>query len=189
MNKKNTKVKGKSKSKNIKKDNKKTKRKKISFINKDNYLYYLFFILLIVVIVLCFLVYKARDKYQKTKGNMVVHVGEKHDSSFLSLNVRELSKEKMYSLKITNYTLNKINKDKVDYSVTIENNSKARLKVWKDMDLNNLMIDQKSTVIRDVGFGNTKKEYHIYHFKILDKNKVKKNDKINIKILEEKQGN
>ena len=164
MNKKNTKVKGKSKSKNIKKDNKKTKRKKISFINKDNYLYYLFFILLIVVIVLCFLVYKARDKYQK-------------------------SKEKMYSLKITNYTLNKINKDKVDYSVTIENNSKARLKVWKDMDLNNLMIDQESTVIRDVGFGNTKKEYHIYHFKILDKNKVKKNDKINIKILEEKQGN
>ena len=52
MNKKNTKVKGKSKSKNIKKDNKKTKRKKISFINKDNYLYYLFFILLIVVIVI-----------------------------------------------------------------------------------------------------------------------------------------
>ena len=179
MNKKNT--------KENRKKVKKGSKKKISLINKDNYLYYVFFILLIIVIVLCFLVYNAREEYQKTKGNIVVHIGEKHSSSALSLNAKELSKEKMFSLKITNFSQNKINKKKIEYSVTIENNSKSRLKIWKNEDLKNLMIDQESTAIRGVGFGNTKQEYDIYHFKILDKNKVKKNDQINIKISEEKQ--
>lgn len=183
----NSKNSSKSNKRNSNKNGSKSnKRKQKRIINRDNYLYLVFVLLLIIVIVLGILVFNASKKYKKTNGNIVISVNEKHDNSELDFDLVELSKKKDYTLKLTNYQQDSINKDKYNYSITITNNSDAKIYVWKDYKKKNLMVDQEATIIEGVSFDPSEKEFDIYHFSVINKEKVKKGDKIHLKISAQK---
>lgn len=169
-----------SRSKTKKINTKKKVSKKI--INKDNYLYYVFFVLLIIVIVLGILVYKAKNNTIE-KSNMLIPVYEKGQTNELDVNMYELANSKEYSIKIANYKNDKVNEEELEYSITVVNESDAYIKITKDKDTKNLMVDQDSTIIEGMKLGNKEKEYSIYHFSVIDKSKVKKDEKIHIKIV------
>lgn len=171
----------------VKRSTKSKKRSKNSIINRDNYLYYIFVILLIIVIVLGILVFNASNKYKKSNGNIVISINEKHKNSELDFDLVELSKRKDYTLKLTNYQQDSVNKDKYSYSITITNDSSAKIYVWKDYKKKNLMVDQKATIIEGVSLDPFEKEYDIYHFSVISKKNVKKGDKIHLKILAQKE--
>lgn len=160
---------------------KETKTLKEKVLNKTNLLYVLFFGLLILVIILGVNVYKAEKKDEKT-ANIVVPITKKNSSSELKIDLKELSKEKEYAIKIANYRLNDINQEKIDYTITIENESKAYIKVTKDNDKNNLITDQESTRIEGVSLKGGEKDSSIYHFSVIDKKSVEDGEKINITI-------
>ena len=169
-----------SRSKTKKINTKKKVSKKI--INKDNYLYYVFFVLLIIVIILGILVYKAKNNTIE-KSNMLIPVYEKGQTNELDVNMYELANSKEYSIKIANYKNDKVNEEELEYSITVVNESDAYIKITKDKDTKNLMVDQDSTIIEGMKLGNKEKEYSIYHFSVIDKSKVKKDEKIHIKIV------
>jgi len=164
--------------KTIKENNKPKKR----IINKENYLYYIFFILLIIVIILGINVYKASKDNKNKQANIVVPIYEKNTSNELEIDMEELSNQDEYSIKLANYRQDNINKEKIEYTVTIENESKAYIKVTKDEDKTNLITDQESTRIEGVSLKANEKDSSIYHFSIIDKKMVKKGDKIKIVI-------
>ena len=165
--------------KKIKKDNKLSKK---SIINKDNYLYYIFFILLIIVIILGINVYKVSREKDNKQANIVVPIYEKNTSNELEIDMEELSNKDEYSIKLANYRQDNINKEKIEYTMTIENESKAYIKVTKDEDKTNLITDQESTRIEGVSLKANEKDSSIYHFSIIDKKMVKKGEKIKIVI-------
>jgi len=164
--------------KTIKENNKPKKR----IINKENYLYYIFFILLIIVIILGINVYKASKDNKNKQANIVVPIYEKNTSNELEIDMEELSNQDEYSIKLANYRQDNINKEKIEYTVTIENESKAYIKVTKDEEKTNLITDQESTRIEGVSLKANEKDSSIYHFSIIDKKMVKKGEKIKIVI-------
>lgn len=162
------------------KNEKKDKKKKI--INKDNYLYYIFFLLLFIVIILGVLVFNAKKKNKLEKSNILIPIYEKGLTNELDVNTYELANSKEYSMKIANYKKDKVNKEELEYSITVVNESDAYIKITKDDDKENLMVDQESTKIEGMKLGKNEKEYSIYHFSVIDKTKVKKDEKIHVKI-------
>ena len=183
--KKNTRTKENLKNKKdnrIKKTIKKNNIPKKRIINKENYLYYIFFILLIIVIILGINVYKASKDNKNKQANIVVPIYEKNTSNELEIDMEELSNQDEYSIKLANYRQDNINKEKIEYTVTIENESKAYIKVTKDEEKTNLITDQESTRIEGVSLKANEKDSSIYHFSIIDKKMVKKGEKIKIVI-------
>ena len=165
-----------------KKSNKSSKKGKESFINKDNYLYYIFGFLVVIVIILAILVLIFHNKNNYSKSNVVMPVMNDYVNNEMNIDMVNLVKKGDYSLKITNYRNDTINKKDINYTITVTNSSDANIKVTKDDDNNNLMNNSKIWVINDVALGNNTKNETIYHFSVIDKDKVKKGDTINIKI-------
>lgn len=161
----------------------KTKNKKKSIFTTENILAAVFGILLIVVIVLGVMVFnKSRENKDKVNANLVVPIFEVNAEENVSLNTLALANEDEYVLKITNYKDDKVIAEKVNYSITVENDSKAIVKVTKNKDTEDLMKNQKSTVIENQELKSNTKEDVYYHISITEKNKIDKDDKVNIKI-------
>lgn len=161
----------------------KTKDKKKSIFTTENILAAVFGILLIVVIVLGVMVFnKSRENKDKVNANLVVPIFEVNAEENVSLNTLALAEEDEYVLKITNYKDDKVIAEKVNYSITVENDSKAIVKVTKNKDTEDLMKNQKSTVIENQELKSNTKEDVYYHISITEKNKIDKDDKVNIKI-------
>lgn len=161
----------------------KTKNKKKSIFTTENILAAVFGILLIVVIVLGVMVFnKSRENKDKVNANLVVPIFEVNAEENVSLNTLALANEDEYVLKITNYKDDKVIAEKVNYSITVENDSKAIVKVTKNKDTEDLMKNQKSTVIENQELKSNAKEDVYYHISITEKNKIDKDDKVNIKI-------
>lgn len=161
----------------------KTKDKKKSIFTTENILAAVFGILLIVVIVLGVMVInKSRENKDKVNANLVVPIFEVNAEENVSLNTLALAEEDEYVLKITNYKDDKVISEKVNYSITVENDSKAIVKVTKNKDTEDLMKNQKSTVIENQELKSNTKEDVYYHISITEKNKIDKDDKVNIKI-------
>lgn len=161
----------------------KTKDKKKSIFTTENILAAVFGILLIVVIVLGVMVFnKSRENKDKVNANLVVPIFEVNAEENVSLNTLALAEEDEYVLKITNYKDDKVISEKVNYSITVENDSKAIVKVTKNKDTEDLMKNQKSTVIENQELKSNTKEDVYYHISITEKNKIDKDDKVNIKI-------
>lgn len=163
-----------------------SKKKKQSLkekvFNKNNILYYVFFGLLILVIILGINVYlKSSDKTDET-ADIVIPIFEKGSSNELTIDLEELSEKDEYSIKIANYRHEDINKEKIEYTMTISNESKASINVTKDDDETNLIKNQESTRIEGVSLKSNEKDFAIYHFSVIDKKLVEKNEKIIIRI-------
>lgn len=161
----------------------KTKNKKKSIFTTENILAAVFGILLIVVVVLGVMVFnKSRENKDKVNANLVVPIFEVNAEENVSLNTLALAEEDEYVLKITNYKDDKVIAEKVNYSITVENDSKAIVKVTKNKDTEDLMKNQKSTIIENQELKSNTKEDVYYHISITEKNKIDKDDKVNIKI-------
>lgn len=169
----------KSKNKNTKKNKKKT-IKQIIF-NKENYLIYAFIALIIIVIILSILVYQASNK-KPDKANLSIPVYQEGLSEEFDINLKKLSHKKYYSVKVRNDRNGKVNDKELPYEIIVVNNTKSKIKITKDEDDNNLMIDQKSTKIEGVKLKANEKDEDIYYFSVTDKEKIKEDDKIYVEI-------
>lgn len=169
----------KSKNKNTKKNKKKT-IKQIIF-NKENYLIYAFIALIIIVIILSILVYQASNK-KPDKANLSIPVYQEGLSEEFDINLKKLSHKKYYSVKVRNDRNGKVNDKELPYEIIVVNNTKSKIKITKDEDDNNLMIDQKSTKIEGVKLKANEKDEDIYYFSVTDKKKIKEDDKIYVEI-------
>lgn len=161
----------------------KKKPQKKSIINKNNYLYLIFIALSIIVIFLGIKVYQKSKVKKVEEANIVIPILKKEASYDMTIDLQELLKKGEYSIKISNFRQDNINKEEIEYKITITNESNASIKVTKDQDDTNLIIDQTSTRIEGVSLKANKKDYAIYHFSV-DKNgtKIKSGNKINISV-------
>lgn len=166
-----------------KKNTKNKKEQTKTLINKNNYLYIIFVVLLIIVIFLGIKVYQKSKTKQIEEADIVIPILKKDTSYEMNIDLQELLKKEDYSIKISNFRQDIINEEKIKYKITINNDSDANIKVTKDQDENNLIIDQESTRIEGVSLNANKKDFAIYHFSVENKkNKIDKGNSINIRI-------
>lgn len=160
---------------------KKEQQKKL--INKENYLYIVFIVLIAIVVFLGVKVYQKKQTKKEETANIVIPLLKKELSYDMSIDLEELKNKDDYSIKISNFRQSNINKEEIEYKITIINDSKAHIKVTKDLDDTNLITDQASTRIEGVSLKSNQKDYAIYHFSI-DGNadKIKSKDKLEINI-------
>lgn len=159
-----------------KKDNKKK-----NLFTLDNLLKLIFFVLLIVVIVLGVMVVKKdNESGSKVQANIVIPVFEKGSSSSVTINADNLSSD--YIIKVTNYRSDSINKTKLNYSVNVLNGTSSSIKVLKNNSKDNLMVDNKNTIIENESLRKDIKENVYYYIRISDYSKVKKDEKIVVRI-------
>lgn len=169
-----------SRSRRNKKVEKKDNKKKNLF-TLDNLLKLIFFVLLIVVIVLGVMVVKKdNESGSKVQANIVIPVFEKGSSSSVTINADNLSSD--YIIKVTNYRSDSINKTKLNYSVNVLNGTSSSIKVLKNNSKDNLMVDNKNTIIENESLRKDIKENVYYYIRISDYSKVKKDEKIVVRI-------
>lgn len=169
-----------SRSRRNKKVEKKDNKKKNLF-SVDNLLKLIFFVLLIVVIVLGVMVVKKdNESGSKVQANIVIPVFEKGSSSSVTINADNLSSD--YIIKVTNYRSDSINKTKLNYSVNVLNGTSSSIKVLKNNSKDNLMVDNKNTIIENESLRKDIKENVYYYIRISDYSKVKKDEKIVVRI-------
>ncbi len=169
-----------SRSRRNKKVEKKDNKKKNLF-TLDNLLKLIFFVLLIVVIVLGVMVVKKNNESgSKVQANIVIPVFEKGSSSSVTINADNLSSD--YIIKVTNYRSDSINKTKLNYSVNVLNGTSSSIKVLKNNSKDNLMVDNKNTIIENESLRKDIKENVYYYIRISDYSKVKKDEKIVVRI-------
>lgn len=169
-----------SRSRKNKKVEKKDNKKKNLF-SLDNLLKLIFFVLLIVVIVLGVMVVKKdNESGSKVQANIVIPVFDKGSSSSVTINADNLSSD--YIIKVTNYRSDSINKTKLNYSVNVLNGTSSSIKVLKNNSKDNLMVDNKNTIIENESLRKDIKENVYYYIRISDYSKVKKDEKIVVRI-------
>ena len=150
-------------------------------VSSYSFLYVLFILLLIIVIMLGLMVFSKGKETKNNKANLVIpiladgtHNGMKIDLSSLQGNE--------YVIKITNYRGRMINKEEINYTITIKNNTTSKIIVTKDDEKANLMVDQESTKIEGVSLNSKKKAEAIYRIKLQDNQQPKKGDMIEIEV-------
>lgn len=158
------------------------KTKIMEFISSYKFLYSALVILLVIVLILGVVTYKKVSEFNKTTGDMVFPLIEEGAHTAFSLDLFELSKEKDYTIKVSNYRGDNINKNDVNYTIKISNSSDTKVIITKDEDKNNLITDQKECTIEGDKMDKNTKKYTIYHISIDSDSSIKKGDKINIEI-------
>ena len=157
------------------------KDKKKSIFNLDNLLKLVFFILLILVIVLGVMVYKKDNEMSgKVTANIVIPVFEEGSSSSVTINADNLSSD--YIIKVTNYRGDSINSSELKYSINVLNSTSSSIQVLKNKSQDNLMVDNKNTIIEGETLKKDTKENVYYYIRINDYSKVKKDEKIVVRI-------
>lgn len=157
------------------------------FISSYAFLYSLFFVLLICVLVLGIVVFVKRNESNNKAFNIAVPILEDGNRSAFNIDLAELKNREEYVLKVTNYRGDNINTESLDYSITIRNESGVIIKVTKDDQDDDLMVDPVATIIEGVGFGTDKKEEDIYHFTINDDSKIEKDAVVSVEIATQKR--
>lgn len=158
------------------------KNKVMEFISSYKFLYSALVILFVIVLILGVVTYKKVSEFNKTTGDMVFPLIEDGAHTAFSLDLFELSKEKDYTIKVSNYRGDTINKNDVIYTIKISNSSDTKVIVTKDEDKDNLITDQKECTIEGDKMDKNTKKYTIYHISIDRDSSIKKGDKINIEI-------
>ena len=130
-----------------KENNKNTRNTKKKVLTTENILKFIFGLLLFVVIVLGIVVVKKSKEEKKIKNaNIVIPIIEATQQSIVQINAENL--EDKYIIRVSNYKDNKINKDVLEYSVNIINNTSSDVIVTKNDNNKNLMIDKNNTIIQ-----------------------------------------
>lgn len=164
-----------------KENNKNTRNTKKKVLTTENILKFIFGLLLFVVIVLGIVVVKKSKEEKKIKNaNIVIPIIEATQQSIVQINAENL--EDKYIIRVSNYKDNKINKDVLDYSVNIINNTSSDVIVTKNDNNKNLMIDKNNTIIQKEQLKSNVKEDVFYYISVKNKNSIKNKENIIVKV-------
>ena len=162
-----------------KKSEKKLDYKKV--VTTEKFLLGIFVLLAVFVCILgCFVIKEMNGNRVIDKTNVVLPIVEENTNNTLEIDAYGLTKERFYVIKVTNYHDKNINKDDFEYSIDIENDTKATIKVTKNEDETNLIKNNKKTVITGQKLGKDKKQEDYYYVSIVHDGGVVKDDKIKI---------
>lgn len=162
-----------------KKSEKKLDYKKV--VTTEKFLLGIFILLAVFVCILgCFVIKEMNSNRVIDKTNVVLPIVEENTNNTLEIDAYGLTKERFYVIKVTNYHDKDINKDDFEYSIDIENDTKATIKVTKNEDETNLIKNNKKTVITGQKLGKDKKQEDYYYVSIVHDGGVVKDDKIKI---------
>ena len=151
------------------------------FVSSYAFLYTAFAALFVIVIVLACLVFFQSGKAKPNKSNIVFSIMDKNTNNYIDLELAGLVGRE-YALKVTNFRNNKINKNGAEYTIEVTNNTGVEIEILKDKKGDNLMTDQKHTVIKGEKFSSDEKESVIYYFKVTNSDKLKEGDSIRIEV-------
>jgi hypothetical protein len=162
-----------------KKENKKLDYKKV--VANEKFLLGVFVLLAVFVCILgCFVIKEMNGNRVIDKTNVVLPIVEENTNNALEIDAYGLTKERFYVIKVTNYHEKDINKDELEYTIDIENETKATIKVTKNDDETNLIKNNKKTVITGQKLGKDKKQDDYYYVSIVHDGGVVQNDTIKI---------
>ena len=150
------------------------------FVGSYKFLYTAFGVLLLLVVILSCLVFTKKNEIDKTKSNIVFSILETNTNNYLDLELEGLV-GKEYTLKVTNYRKREVNDKEIHYAITVTNDTDVEIEVVKDDSKENLITDQKYSVIEG-DLGKKEKEDTIYTFRVTNSDKLKKGDKIRIEV-------
>jgi hypothetical protein len=136
---------------------KKTKKQKKSFleslksiVTSTTFLGIVFVLLLGLVIILGIYVHdKKNEEREELHANIMIPINEVETEYEFSISAIDLRKVGKYIFKITNYLKDAINEDEIVYSITIQNPTDSVITLTKEDAKENLMLDQKKTVIEN----------------------------------------
>lgn len=169
---------------------KNTKNKKIDYakvVSNEKFLLGVLILLAILVCVLGCLVIKQKNNTRVIdKTNVVLPMIEENATNTIQIDAFGLTKERYYVIKVTNYRDKKINEEELKYSIDIENDTKATIKVTKNDDETNLIKNNKKTVVTGQELGKDKKQEDYYYVSIVHDGGVVKDDLIKITFNTEK---
>ena len=164
---------------------KKKKKKQTfkEFISSYTFMYSALIVLFLLVVVLSILVIKAKNNYNKNKVNLVVPVLSEGTNNNLKVDLNAIYQYGKYVIKITNYRGNEVNEEEANYSITIKNNTDNSIKIVKDNDKENLMVNQEETTLSGLKLRAKKKEDTKYTITLDSNKKPKENSIIDIEIF------
>ena len=141
----------------------------------------IFIVLLIVVIVLGVLIFqKSKMESNNETANISIPI-IKEDSRFaFNINALNLSQTDEYVFKIVNYRDDNINTEDFSYNITIINPTNTVIEMTKDDDKKNYLSGKKEETIENEKLGNSLKEEHYYHIKVVKTGKLMEKDLISV---------
>lgn len=151
------------------------------FVSSYKFLYAAFAILFVVVILLACMVFVKGNEEKQKKSNIVFSIMEKNTRNYINLELAGLVGRE-YMLKVTNYRGNKINSDGAEYKIEVTNDTDVEIEVLKENQGENLITDQKHTIIEGDPFGKEEKEEVVYYFKVKNSDKLKDGDSIRVEV-------
>lgn len=151
------------------------------FVSSYKFLYTAFAVLFIIVALLAIMVFVRSREDVGNKSNIVFSILEENTHNYLDMDLESLV-GKEYTLKVTNYRGNKINKNGAKYTITVTNETEGEIEILKENQGKNLMTDAKRTVIEGETLGTEEKEEVVYYFRVTKSDKIKAGDKIRIEV-------
>ena len=141
----------------------------------------IFIVLLIVVIVLGVLIFqKSKMESNNETANISIPI-IKEDSRFaFNINALNLSQTDEYVFKVVNYRDDDINTEDFTYNITILNPTNTVIEMTKDDDKKNYLSGKKEETIENEKLGNSLKEEHYYHIKVVKTGKLMEKDLISV---------
>lgn len=165
------------------KKNKKKKKTLHDIITSIRFLTILFCLLIIIVSVLVILLWKKeQDEKEKQEFHMSIPVCEKLRESSFSIDAYQLLQEKEYIFKIKNYHQEEINQEELEYSIMIENYTSAEIVVTELGNDQNLMVDQKGTIIEHLHLKKDEKDERFFRVQLKEGSIPKQGEMITITI-------
>lgn len=156
-------------------------------VTNEKFLLGVFILLAIFVCILGCLVIRETNKTRVIdKTNMVLPMVEENAKNTVKIDAFGLTKERFYVIKVTNYRDKLINKEEIKYTLDVENDTKATIKVTKNEDETNLIKNNKKTVITGQELIKGKKQEDYYYVSIVHDGGVVKGDMIEITFTTEK---
>ena len=117
-----------------KKTNKKIDYKKV--VTNEKFLLGVFILLAVFVCILgCFVIKEMNSNRVIDKTNVVLPIVEENTNNGLEIDAYGLTKERFYVIKVTNYHEKDINDEEFEYTIDIENDTKATIKVTKKLKI------------------------------------------------------
>ena len=141
----------------------------------------IFIVLLIVVIVLGVLIFqKSKMESNNETANISIPI-IKEDSRFaFNINALNLSQTDEYVFKVVNYRDDDINTEDFTYNITILNPTNTVIEMTKDDGKKNYLSGKKEETIENEKLGNSLKDEHYYHIKVVKTGKLMEKDLISV---------
>lgn len=152
------------------------------FVSSYKFLYTTFGILLALVLILTIMVFTRSREEKQANSNIVFSIMEKNTRNALNMDLESLVGNE-YALKVTNYRGNKVNSKEMDYSIKVINHTDVEIEVLKNKEGDNLMTDQKESIIQGDTLAADEREEVIYYFRVKNSDHIKDGDSIQIEVV------